>query len=59
MKTVFNDKSLIEFFKSINDVNEAQGKFNHITKKRIDLLEKRLSNFNSLNILKKKMELKK
>ena len=30
MKTVFDDKSLLEFFKSIQDVNEAQGKFNHI-----------------------------
>jgi len=59
MKTVFDDKSLLEFFKSIQGINEAQKKLNHITKKRIDLLEKRLSNFNSLDILKKKMELKK
>ena len=42
MKTVFDDKSLLEFFKTIRDVNEAQKKLNHITDKRIALLEKRL-----------------
>ena len=52
MKTVFDDKSLLEFFKTIRDVNEAQKKLNHITSKRIDLLEKRLNNFNSLEPLK-------
>ena len=26
MKTVFDDKSLLEFFKTIRDVNEAQKK---------------------------------
>ena len=52
MKTVFDDKSLLEFFKSIQDINEAQKKLNHITSKRIDLLEKRLNNFNSLEPLK-------
>ena len=52
MKTVFDDKSLLEFFKSIQDVNEAQGKFNHITNKRIALLEKRINDFNSSKPLK-------
>ena len=52
MKTVFDDKSLLEFFKSIQDVNEAQKKLNHITSKRIALLEKRLENFNSSKPLK-------
>ena len=35
MKTIFDDKSLLEFFKSIQDVNEAQKELNHITNKRI------------------------
>ena len=52
MKTVFDDKSLLEFFKSIQDVNEAQKELNHITSKRIALLEKRLENFNSSTPLK-------
>ena len=54
MKTVFDDKSLLEFFKSIQDVNEAQKELNHITSKRIALLEKRLENFNSSKPLKLK-----
>ena len=52
MKTVFDDKSLLEFFKSIQDVNEAQGKFNYITNKRMNELEKRINDFNSLKPLK-------
>ena len=52
MKTVFDDKSLLEFFKSIRDVNEAQKKLNHITDKRIALLEKRINDFNSSKPLK-------
>ena len=52
MKTVFDDKSLLEFFKTIRDVNEAQKELNHITSKRIALLEKRLENFNSSKPLK-------
>ena len=52
MKTVFDDKSLLEFFKAIQDVNEAQKELNHITSKRIALLEKRLENFNSSKPLK-------
>ena len=52
MKTVFDDKSLIEFFKSIQDINEAQKKLNHITNKRMNELEKKLNNFNSLEPLK-------
>ena len=52
MKTVFDDKSLLEFFKSIQDINEAQKKLNHITSKRIALLEKRIIDFNSLKPLK-------
>ena len=52
MKTVFDDKSLLEFFKTIRDVNEAQKKLNHITDKRIALLEKRINDFNSLRPLK-------
>ena len=52
MKTVFDDKSLLEFFKSIQDVNEAQKELNHKTSKRIALLEKRLNDFNSLKPLK-------
>ena len=52
MKTVFDDKSLLEFFKSIQDVNEAQKELNHIISKRIALLEKRLENFNSSKPLK-------
>ena len=52
MKTIFDDKSLLEFFKSIQDVNEAQKELNHITSKRIALLEKRLENFNSSKPLK-------
>ena len=52
MKTVFDDKSLLEFFKSIQDVNEAQKELNHITSKRIALLEKRLENLNSSKPLK-------
>ena len=41
MKTVFDDKSLLEFFKSIQDVNEAQKELNHITSKRIALKNSR------------------
>ena len=52
MKTVFDDKSLLEFFKTIRDVNETQKKLNHITDKRIALLEKRINDFNSLKPLK-------
>ena len=52
MKTVFDDKSLLEFFKSIQDVNEAQKELNHITSKRIALLEKRINDFNSSKPLK-------
>jgi|TARA_A100000172_G_C2964833_1_gene83802 hypothetical protein len=52
MKTVFDDKSLLEFFKTIRDVNEAQKELNHITNKRIALLEKRINDFNSLKPLK-------
>ena len=52
MKTVFDDKSLLEFFKAIQDVNEAQKELNHITSKRIALLEKRLENLNSSKPLK-------
>ena len=52
MKTVFDDKSLLEFFKSIRDVNEAQKELNHITNKRIALLEKRINDFNSSKPLK-------
>ena len=52
MKTVFDDKSLLEFFKTIRDVNEAQKELNHITSKRIALLEKRINDFNSLKPLK-------
>ena len=42
MKTVFDDKSLLEFFKTIRDVNEAQKELNNITNKRIDELRKGL-----------------
>ena len=52
MKTVFDDKSLLEFFKAIQDVNEAQKELNHITNKRIALLEKRINDFNSSKPLK-------
>jgi len=52
MNTVFDDKSLLEFFKTIRDVNEAQKELNHITNKRIALLEKRINDFNSLKPLK-------
>jgi len=52
MKTVFDDKSLLEFFKAIQGVNEAQKELNHITNKRIALLEKRINDFNSLKPLK-------
>ena len=52
MKTIFDDKSLLEFFKSIQDVNEAQKELNHITSKRIALLEKRINDFNSSKPLK-------
>ena len=52
MKTVFDDKSLLEFFKTIRDVNEAQKELNNITNKRIALLEKRINDFNSLRPLK-------
>ena len=52
MKTVFDDKSLLEFFKTIRDVNEAQKELNNITNKRIALLEKRINDFNSLKPLK-------
>ena len=52
MKTVFDDKSLLEFFKTIRDVNEAQKELNHLTNKRIALLEKRINDFNSLKPLK-------
>ena len=45
MKTVFDDKSLLEFFKAIQDVNEAQKELNHITSKRIALLERRINDF--------------
>ena len=52
MKTVFDDKSLLEFFKTIRDVNEAQKELNNITNKRIALLEKSINDFNSLKPLK-------
>ena len=52
MKTVIDDKSLLEFFKTIRDVNAAQKELNNITNKRIALLEKRLNDFNSLKPLK-------
>ena len=52
MKTVFDDKSLLEFFKTIRDVNEAQKELNNITNKRMNALEKKLNNLNFSEPLK-------
>jgi len=52
MNTVFDDKSLLEFFKNIREVIQAQKKLNLIIDKRLSLLENRLDMLNSFNSLK-------
>ena len=43
MNTVFDDKSLLEFFKNIQEVIQAQKELNVIIDKRLNLIENRLS----------------
>ena len=49
MNTVFNDKSLLEFFKNIQEIIQAQKELNQVINKRLNLIENR---FNSLKPLK-------
>jgi|TARA_R110002033_G_scaffold60928_1_gene111331 plasmid maintenance system killer protein len=52
MNKVFDDKSLLEFFKNIQEVIEAQKELNQVINKRLNLLESRLDMLNSFNSLK-------
>jgi hypothetical protein len=52
MNKVFDDKSLLEFFKNIQEVIEAQKELNQVINKRLNLLENRLDMLNSFNSLK-------
>ena len=52
MNKVFDDKSLLEFFKNIQEVIEAQKELNQVINKRLNLLENRLDVLNSFNSLK-------
>ena len=52
MNTVFNDKSLLEFFKNIQEVIQAQKELNQVINKRLNLIENRLDMLNSFNSLK-------
>jgi len=58
MNTIFDDKSLLEFFKNIQEVIQAQKELNQVINKRLNLIENR---FNSLKPLKltTEMEVKK
>ena len=49
MNTIFDDKSLLEFFKNIQEVIQAQKELNQVINKRLNLIENR---FNSLKTLK-------
>ena len=51
-REIFDDEALLEGFKNLRDIVKAQKELNHITNKRIALLEKRLENFNSSKPLK-------
>ena len=52
MNKVFDDKSLLEFFKNIQEVIEAQKELNQVINKRLNLLENRLDMLNNFNSLK-------
>tara|TARA_R100000541_G_scaffold11666_1_gene19836 strand:+ start:472 stop:666 length:195 start_codon:yes stop_codon:yes gene_type:complete len=52
MNTIFDDKSLLEFFKNIQEVIQAQKELNQVIKQRLNLLESRLDMLNSFNSLK-------
>ena len=52
MNKVFDDKSLLEYFKNIQEVLEAQKELNQVINKRLNLLEDRLDMLNSFNSLK-------
>ena len=52
MNKVFDDKSLLEFFKNIQEVIKAQKELNQVINKRLNLLENRLDMLNSFNSLK-------
>jgi len=52
MNTVFNDKSLLEFFKNIQEIIQAQKELNQVINKRLNLIENRLDMLNSFNSLK-------
>ena len=52
MNKVFDDKSLLEFFKNIQEVIEAQKELSQVINKRLNLLESRLDMLNSFNSLK-------
>ena len=41
MNTVFNDKSLLEFFKNIQEIIQAQKELNQVINKRLNLIENR------------------
>ena len=49
MNTIFDDKSLLEFFKNMREVIQAQKELNQVINKRLNLIENR---FNSLKPLK-------
>ena len=49
MNTIFDDKSLLEFLKNIQEVIQAQKELNQVINKRLNLIENR---FNSLKPLK-------
>ena len=52
MNKVFDDGSLLEYFKNIQEVIEAQKELNQVINKRLNLLENRLDVLNSFNSLK-------
>ena len=52
MNTIFDDKSLLEFFKNIQEVIQAQKELNQVINKRLNLIENRLDMLNSFNSLK-------
>ena len=56
MSRTFTDQELLEFFKNIQDVIQAQKELNHATNERLKLLE--ASQFKQPLVLTKEMEVK-
>jgi len=56
-RTLFTDKELLEFFKNFQDIINSQKELNHLTDKRLKLLESSQFRQKPL-VLTKEMEVK-